>query len=218
MTIAALLLPFALLQAEAAPDTVTAPPVVAHSSAYVPSPRLEQCVASIEADAAKAYEDAMAWAADTRELAAYRCAGLALIAQGRNEEGARRLESAAISAAGNPPSERAETLAQAGAGYMLARAPARARSAYSQAIALMQNDRDVMPDLLIDRATAYALEEDWRHSEEDLSRALDLRPNDSVALRLRATARMNQNVLELAEADAQRAVTADPSSVEARLV
>lgn len=220
MTIAALLLPFALMQAEMASPVIStpAPTTRSSSSAYAPSPRLEQCVASISADAAKAYEDAMVWASEGHELSAYRCAAMALIAQGRNEDGARRLESLAVSAAGHPPGERAEIFSQAGGAYMLARAPARARSVYTQAIALMAGDREALPDLYIDRATAYGLEEDWRHSEEDLSRALDIRPNDSVALRLRASARMHQTVFDLAEADARRAVALDPASVEARLV
>lgn len=180
--------------------------------------RFTQCVARIEADAERAYEEAMAWAADAQELSAYRCAAMALIAQNRIEEGARRLESLAMGADAGAPGARAELFSQAGNAYLLARAAARARSTFTQAIALMEGDRDTMPDLLIDRARAYAMEGAWRQSEEDLSRALDLRPNDPLALRLRATARMHQSAFELAEADAQSAVALEPANVDARLV
>jgi Flp pilus assembly protein TadD len=64
-----------------------------------------------------------------------------------------------------------------------------------------------LPDMRIDRARAYAMEGDFRAAEEDLSAALDLRPNDPLALRLRATARMNQRAFQLAEADALQALT-----------
>ncbi len=205
MSLAFLLIPF--LQA-AAPEVAAAPPPT----------RFQQCVAQIDANAERAYEEAMAWAADAQELPAYRCAAMAVIAQGREEEGARRLESLAMSANAESPGLRAELFAQAGNAYLLDRAATRARAAFTQAIALMQSDRDVMPDLLIDRASAYAMEEDWRHSEEDLSRALDLRPSDSLALQLRATARMHQSAFDLAEADAEAAIAADPASVDARLV
>lgn len=180
--------------------------------------RFAQCVAAIEADAERAYEEAMAWAADAQELPAYRCAAMAVIAQGREAEGARRLESLAMGADANATGLRAELFSQAGNAYLLENAAARARSAFTQAIALMQGDREVMPDLLIDRARAYAMEGEWRQSEEDLSRALDLRPDDPLALQLRATARMHQSAFELAEADAQRAVEIEPASIDARLV
>ncbi len=207
MSFAPLLLPFALLQA-----TDVAPP------APVAQTRLEQCVAQIDADAAHAYEEAMAWAADAHETDAYRCAAMALIAQGRIDEGARRLESLAAQSASNGTGVQAALFSQAGNAYLLDHAAARARSAFTQAIVLMRDDREALPDLLIDRARAYAMERDWRHSEEDLSHALDLRADDSLALRLRATARMQQRAFELAEADAQAAVALTPMDVDARLV
>ncbi len=75
MTLAALLLPLALAASPAAPD------------------RFEQCVAAISADPVQAYETAMAWAAEAQSVSAYRCAAMALVAQNRASEGARRLES-----------------------------------------------------------------------------------------------------------------------------
>lgn len=208
MTIAALLLPLALLQSEPAP----AAPADAEAS------RFQQCLAMIDDDAERAYEEGMAWAAEAQALGGYRCAAMALVAQQRYEEGARRLES--LAGAANPERTvlRAQLLQQAGNAWLLARDPAHARSAFTRAIVTVQSDPRNLPDLLIDRARAYAMERDWRHAEEDLSRSLDIRGDDALALRLRATARMRQSSFELAQADAEAAVRLEPPNVDNHLV
>ena len=202
MLFAALLLPVALLQGEAGANL----------------DRFAQCVARIETDAIDAYEEAMAWVAEGQALNAFHCAALALAAQNRHQEAARRLESLAVVAGAHAPALRAQFFSQAGNAWLLAREPARARSAFTRAIALMQGAHDFPPDLFIDRARAYAMEADWRGAEEDLSAALDLRPEDGLALRLRASARMHQNAFDLAETDALAAVALEPGNVEALLM
>ena len=204
MFTAVLLAPFALMQAAVAPVEV--------------SPRFAQCVAAIDADAVVAYEEAMAWAADTRALDAYRCAAMALAAQGRYDEAAVRFESIAVTISPEYASGRAELLSQAGNAWLLAREPAQARSNFTLAIATMERYPEALPDLLIDRARAYAMEGQYRLAEEDLSRALDLRNADPLALRLRASARMHQNSFDLAEADALAAVALAPTDVDALLM
>lgn len=194
-TIAALMAPLALMQAGA---TTTAERNMV---------RFNQCVELIEEDAPRAYEEAMAWAADTQSVNAYRCAAMALIGQDRHGEGARRLDSLAFAVNPAETATRADLLSQAGNAWLLAREPARARSSFTRAISTMESDPTQLPDLLIDRARAYAMEEDWRNAEEDLSRALDIRADDPLALRLRAASRMHQRSFDLAEADAQRALT-----------
>src|SRR6185295_18232095 len=63
MTIAALILPFALLQAvDPSADTST---------------RFQQCVALIDSHPDRAYEEGMAWAAETHSLSGFRCAAMA---------------------------------------------------------------------------------------------------------------------------------------------
>lgn len=175
-SIAALMLPLALLQASA-PAPVDAGAISAQ--------RFAQCVNMIDEDAARAYEEAMSWAAEGQSVNAYRCAAMALIAQNRHSEGARRLDS--LGSAVNPAETamRAELFSQAGNAWLLAREPARARSSFTRAITTIESDRTQLPDLLIDRARAYAMEGDWRRAEEDLSRSLDIRANDALALRLR---------------------------------
>jgi len=200
--IAALLTPFALLQ----------------GAATVEANRFEQCLTQVEAGAERAYEEAMAWAAEGQSINAFRCAALALIRMERYHEGARRLESLARSISTQNTGLQADLFSQAGNAWLLAREPGNARSAFTQAIALMQSDPPQLPDLLIDRARAYAMEEDWRRSEEDLSRALDIRANDAMALRLRASARMHQRSFSLAEADALAATQIEPENVDNFLV
>jgi tetratricopeptide (TPR) repeat protein len=200
---AALVLPFAL-QAQAAATPAPA--------------RFDACVAAIDADAAAAYEEAMAWAAEGQSLHAYRCAAMAMVGQNRYAEGARRFEALSAALGAHTDATRAELLAQAGNAWLLDRDPGRARSALTRAITLMQGDRTFMPDLLIDRARAYAQEGDYRHAEEDLSAALDMRANDALALRLRASSRMHQNSFDLAETDAMAAVAIEPTNVDALLM
>jgi tetratricopeptide (TPR) repeat protein len=204
--IVALILPFALLQSDAAP------------AAAATNDRFQQCVALIEADAPRAYEEAMAWAADTQSMQAYRCAAMALIGQNRHAEGARRLQSLANAVNPAETALRSSLWSQAGNAYLLARQPSEARSVFTRAIVTMESDRAQLPDLLIDRARAYAMERDWRHAEEDLSRSLDIRANDPLALRLRAAARMQQRSFDLAQADAMAAVQLEPTNEENRLI
>lgn len=203
--IAALILPFALLQAEAAPASAT-------------DSRFEQCVALAKQDPERGYEEAMAWAAEAQQMQAFRCAAMALIEQHRYATGATRLQSLASAVNPEETALRSALWSQAGNAWLLARQPAQARSNFTRAITTMQGDPAQLPDLLIDRARAYAMEREWRLAEEDLSRALDIRPSNALALRLRATARMQQRSYELAEADARAAIQLEPTNQENTLV
>ncbi|PZO55164.1 MAG: hypothetical protein DCF16_03850 [Alphaproteobacteria bacterium] len=193
MIAAALFLPFALMQADLS---------------AAGEDRYARCLALVDEDAPRAYEEAMVWATDTNAVNAYRCAAVALLAQGRTEDGARRLESLATAVNPANASLRAELLSQAGNAWLLAREPGQARSAFTRAIVTMTPGATELPDLLIDRARAYAMEGDYRLAEEDLSAALDQRPGDALALRLRASARLNQRAFPLAEADALASLNA----------
>lgn len=205
MTIAALLLPLALLQAQ---PTITQPTIVQDS-------RFQHCIERIDADAEAAYEDAMQWASEGHTVNAYRCAAMALVGQNKFDEGAQRFESLATAINPDQPELKAELFSQAGNTWLLAREPAQARSDFTRAITTVQSEPDNLPDLLIDRSRAYAMEGDYRHAEEDLSHALDIRPQDPLALRLRASSRMHQSSFDLAEADAQAAVTLQPTNIDA---
>lgn len=202
---AALIVQIALAQSAAAPTGAI-------------GERFAQCLQLVEQNPVRAYEEGMAWAAEAQSVHAYRCAAMALIAQNRFDEGARRLSS--LASAVNPENTglRAELWSQAGNAWLLAREPGQARSNFTRAISAQQADPQQLPDLLIDRARAYAMERDWRLAEEDLSRSLDIRPDSALALRLRAAARMNQRSYDLAEADARAAIRIEPGNEENTLV
>jgi regulator of sirC expression with transglutaminase-like and TPR domain len=105
-------------------------------------------------------------------------------------------------------------LDRAGNAWLLARDPAHALPLFTRAVSLASKN----PDILIDRARAYAMAADWRKAEEDLSAALDARPEDPLALMLRATARMQAGAFELALTDAEKAQRLDPKNVDVLLV
>lgn len=203
--LAALILPMVLAQSAAAPTGAI-------------GERFAHCLALIETNPADAYEEGMAWAAEAQSVHAYRCAAMALIAQNRFPEGARRLQS--LASAVNPENTalRSELWSQAGNAWLLAREPGQARSNFTRAIVTLESEPQQLPDLLIDRARSYAMERDWRLAEEDLSRSLDIRPEDPLALRLRAAARMYQRSYELAEADARAAIRLEPTNEENTVV
>jgi tetratricopeptide (TPR) repeat protein len=180
--------------------------------------RYQTCAASIEAAPEAAYESAMAWASESYAPQAMRCAGLALIELGRTAEGADRLYAVGATSAGGPPAVRISVLTQAANAYLLARAPDQAKRAMDRAIGLAAADDPAFPDLLIDRARAFAMLGNWRQAEEDLSAALDRRGDDALSLRLRATARMRQNAFDLALKDAETAVALEPKDVDNLLV
>ena len=205
MTLSALVLSFALLQA--------ADPSTAESSS-----RFNQCVALIEEHPDQAYEAGMAWAAESHALSGYRCAAMALVGEHQFDDAARRFRSLATSIGPEYTALKAELFSQAGNAWLLDRNAAGARSAFTLAITTLQGDRTQLPDLLIDRSRAYAMEHDYRHAEEDLSTALDIRGSDALALRLRAAARMHQNAFDLAEADAQAAIAIEPQNVDNYLI
>lgn len=175
--------------------------------------RLNACITEIDQDAEKAYEAAMAWAREAPVREAYVCAALSDIGRGRAAEGAQQLLALAGALSGAPVEERVELLSQAGNAWLLARQPDRAVETFTNALKLAPKE----PDLLIDRARAYALENAWKNAEFDLTAALAIRPQDALALRLRAEARLRQSVFDLALKDAEEAAGLEPKSVDTLL-
>lgn len=198
---------FAIVQMLAA----AAPPAAA--AAPADQQRLDACIARVEQDADAGYEEAMAWAHEEHAREARWCAAEAEVKLGRFAEAARRFETLAGDQ-GWQEENRLDAYSQAGNSWLLAHDAARAKAAFDHAARLSDNH----PDVLIDRARAYAMLADWPHAEEDLSAALDKRPNDPLALMLRSTARMKRNAFELALKDAEDAAHADPRNIDVLLV
>lgn len=178
--------------------------------------RLAACLARVDADAEAGYEDARIWAAETHRWQAYVCAAVADIARGRVETGAKQLEALARASDAESPEARVRLFGQAGNAWLLARDPARAKTAFDGALAIAPTAADI----LIDRARAFALAGEWRAAEEDLSAALDATKDspDPLALRLRAETRLRQGAYALAVKDAEAAVAASPADVEAAVM
>lgn len=198
---------FAIVQAlaAAAPTAPAASPADQH--------KLDACIARVEQDADAGYEDAMAWAHLEHAPEAEWCAAQAMVKQGRLEQAANKFEVLAANQSW-PKDNRIDAYSQAGNVWLLAHNGAKARAALDHAARLSDNH----PDILIDRARAYAMLEDWPHAEEDLSAALDKRANDPLALMLRATTRIHRSAFELAVKDAEDAVRLDPKNIDALLV
>lgn len=193
-----------LVQALAA-GAITAQPVDAE--------RLKSCLAQIDANAQAALDLANGWSKMERSPEGTWCAAQALIKLGRNEDAARKFEQLA-SDQGWTTENRAEANYEAGNAWLLANNPDRALESFNHVVKMTNSD----PDALIDRARAYAMKKDWAHAEDDLSAALDKRPNDALALMLRSSARVHNNAFELAVKDAEDAAKIDPKNTDINLV
>lgn len=207
-----MLLAVALLQAVLA-EPVQPPPGPRVDGPYQArqAARFEACIAKIDENPELAYETAMAWHGEGAPPLSTRCAGMALIEMGRIEEGADRLAGLAGSTLGGPPETRVGILVQAANAYLLARKPEKAKPVLDRALSLVAKEDPGYPEILIDRARAFAMLENFRQAEEDLSAALDRRPEDGLALRLRASARIRQGAFDLAVKDAEDAVRLTPA-------
>jgi tetratricopeptide (TPR) repeat protein len=159
--------------------------------------RLEACVAKIETDPDNAYEDA-----------------LALIELGNYETGADRLVALANSTDGGTLEQRAIYLSQAGQAWIMAGAPEKAVLAFSDALKLAPGT----VELLVDRASAHMMTEDWDKALSDLDLALANSPGFGPAHQLRAEVHLNKHSYDLAMRDVEAAMAADPKNIDTLLV
>jgi tetratricopeptide (TPR) repeat protein len=175
--------------------------------------RYATCLAGIEADAAAAFETAIAWRDEGGGFPARHCVALALIRLGHRVEAANRLEVLAedMRAAGQPLV--AEVLGQAGNAWLLGGEPGRALAVFDAAMALEPSGAE----LLVDRARAQAALGDYGAAAADLDRALTRDPDNADALAYRAAARRRLGRQEEAAADLERALWLAPRHPEALL-
>ena len=148
--------------------------------------RLQACVAKIETDPENAYEDGLAWSYEGNRPGARQCTALALIALGNYETGAERLESLATSTDGGSMEQRAIYLSQAGQASIMAGAPEVAVVSFTDALTMAPGKMD----LLLDRASAYILIEEWDKALSDLDLALANSPGFGPAHQLRVADRL----------------------------
>lgn len=172
--------------------------------------RLEACVAKIETDPENAYEDGLAWTYEGNRPGARQCTALALIALGQYETGAERLESLSTSSDAGTLEQRAIYLSQAGQAWIMAGAPDIAAETFSAALEFAPGTLD----LLLDRASAYIMLEDWDKALSDLDYAIANSPSHGPAYQLRAKVYLNQKQHDLAMRDVKTAMDADPKNIE----
>lgn len=176
--------------------------------------RLEACVAKIETDPENAYEDALAWSFEGNRPGARQCTALALIELGNYETGADRLVALANSTDGGTLEQRAIYLSQAGQAWIMAGAPEEAVLAFSDALKLAPGT----VELLVDRASAHMMTEDWDKALSDLDLALANSPGFGPAHQLRAEVHLNKHSYDLAMRDVEAAMAADPKNIDTLLV
>lgn len=176
--------------------------------------RLEACVAKIETDPENAYEDGLAWSYEGNRPGARQCTALALIALGNYESGADRLEALATAPDGGSLEQRAIYLSQAGQAWIIAGAPEMAVLSFSDALEMAPGTTE----LLVDRASAYMLVEEWDKALSDLDFALATSPGSGPAHQLRAEVYLNKKSYDLAMRDVEAAMAADPKNIDTLLV
>lgn len=172
--------------------------------------RYESCLARIAAEPDAAYEDALAWQFEGGGPPARHCIGSALVALGQIEEGAARLEAAALAADAGDASVRAGMLGQAGDAWLKKRDLDQAVRLFSLALGYAPGD----VDLLKGRALAYGLTERHGAAEADLTIVLSQAPRDVEALRMRAHSLLAQNKLDEAGRDIEAALKLEPEDVD----
>lgn len=176
--------------------------------------RLEACIEKIEIAPDDAYEDGLAWTFEGNRPGARQCTALALIALGNVEEGAIRLERLAMSADAGSMEQRAVYLSQAGNAWMQIGAAEAAAVAFTDALKFAPGETD----LLLDRASAYILIDQWDEALSDLNLALANMPGHPAALQMRAETHLNKKSYDLAMKDVEAAMAADPKNIDTLLV
>ncbi len=176
--------------------------------------RYDICLSKAHSAPSEAYEDALIWRAEDGSAPARHCLAVALLALGALADGADKLESLANAPDLERPQLRPSLLAQSGEAWMQAGHPQDAVRVYSEAIKSYPDDADN----LIGRAIALQKLEKPDLARRDLDAALLRRPDDPLALRLRAQLRLDAGDLAGAQQDINRALAKTPNSVETLLV
>jgi tetratricopeptide (TPR) repeat protein len=187
-----------------------APPAGAETADH--AARYRNCMALAASAPQAAFDDALAWADLGGGEAARHCQAAALLGLGQHAEAARRLETLADQVKAGP-GFKAELLAQAAQGWLLAGDGARAEATLAEALRLEPDN----PDLLTDRAAARAALGRYQEAVDDLTRVLAADPRRIDALVFRASAQRFLERPEAAEVDVETALALDPDHAEGLL-
>ena len=172
--------------------------------------RLESCLVKTESAPSEAYEDSLAWLSNGNRPKARYCNAMALMAMGRIEESAARLEALATAPDAITVEERTKFLVQAGNAWLSANYPEAAIVALTDALKLKPEDTTIRKD----RAAAHLALERWIEGIDDLDTVLEARPADVEALALRARANLAREQFQAAKADMERARIHEPENID----
>ena len=182
-------------------------------AAEVDAETYARCMKFARQDPRTALAVADAWRQRGGAHPADHCAAVALIALGRYQEGATRLQALAQAMTTAPASLLADVLDQASQAWLLAGNPARAFEVAREAAAVAPNDLEI----LIDRAEAAAAAGYLDAAVADLDRVLKADPNRVDALIYRASANRALDRLDPARSDIDKALALAPRSAAALL-
>ncbi|MDP6353035.1 MAG: tetratricopeptide repeat protein [Alphaproteobacteria bacterium] len=172
--------------------------------------RYKNCVLLVTVRPAAALVRPLAWGDAGGGVPARHCIALALQALGDYRAAARGFHRLAVELDHAPAEIGAKLYAQAGNAWLRANQPKTARVAFDQALKLTPED----PDLLIDRALAYADIKDYRAAIEDLDAAIRHAPERADVWVLRATAYRRLGEGDQAGADIAEALARDPANAD----
>ncbi len=198
----AFLLATTMAAAQSGAPATTAP------TSLLPPQQYDECLALAHSDPQRAYDQAMAWRNLGGGFAADHCAAVALIGQHKYADAATKLQTLAGAMMQADPGLRGGALEQAGSAWLLAGNPANAKVDFDAALSFLPND----PEILVDRAEAFALDKKFFDAVDDLNRALEIAPNRADALIYRASAYRQLDSLDLALDDVERALTLQPNA------
>lgn len=173
----------------------------------------QDCLSLMRRNPEEGFAQAQSWQATGGGLAAAHCAALALIEMKHYGDAADRLEQLLPLAERQVPHLSIALLDQAANAWLLADQPDRAKKLLDIALKVVPDT----PDLLIDRAMAFAALNDYLAARTDLDRALGLAPLREDAMALRAAARRQTGDLAGAMQDAEAALAIEPRLPEALL-
>lgn len=163
----------------------------------------DRCVAFARAHPKEGLEKAKLWHDQGGGVAAAHCIAMALYAMKDYRGAATHFEELATAMLGMPNAQRAQALDEAGQSWLMIDESARAKAAFDAAIALNGDD----PDLLIDRAEAYAGLKRYWDAIDDLNRAIELAPKRGDAYIYRGSAYRYVGALDLAMEDVERGLS-----------
>jgi regulator of sirC expression with transglutaminase-like and TPR domain len=173
--------------------------------------RYETCLAQVDLDARAALTSAQSWAEAGGGLPARHCEALALVALEDYMAAGQALLALAYSKPEPEPGLRADMLAQAGNAFLLAGKGENARQALDLALLLRPDDAS----LLLDRARAYGMEQQWAAAIADLNMAIAAEPGAPEPYILRAAAKRQSGDLFGARKDIDMALMRDTRSNDA---